>query len=272
MNYKELLTFCANGKDMELANYASDILHRMGYGLPMAEEDKTERFPDRIIMQMYRSGDDILVKKSKEIAVEQNQKSIRYVIWRIFPSYAVKNEEDMYNCGVIGLIKSMSAYDGSTALTTYSRPYIIHEIAEYICYLNNTSLYHSRVWKRIDSAGEGLSDAEIAEKTGFSEKMICKERAAMDRGHLVYLDAFPEHKNVPSGDVSMDSIEDKILSEEIFDFIEDSLPEQKKTVIKMKILGNATYKDIAMKLGISAPTAKSRYSSGIKIIREEFAF
>lgn len=104
--------------------------------------------------------------------------------------------EDLYQCGIEGLLKAIGRYNPELGkFTTHSIRYIKHEISSQINFLNQDTLYYGEKRKRIKNAAKSLemegkesSDAAIAEKTGLTVKSVKKEREREKRMNLVYLD------------------------------------------------------------------------------------
>lgn len=105
-------------------------------------------YDDAQICKMYHSNDLSQQKKAIEVAITKYEKYIYFIMTRYFPTYAEKYKEDLFQCGVEGLIKSMKHYDASYSLSTYSKNYIIHEMKNFEYFLLNIpSAYYARLQK-----------------------------------------------------------------------------------------------------------------------------
>lgn len=138
----------------------------------------------------------------------------------------------MFQCGVIGIRKSLEHYDGSVSLTTYSHFYMIHEISCFTYFIRNIpSAHYARLQRKIlDTIQEEdiLTDESIAERIGICMENVQKERQIMERLRLVYLDSEEKSDMLAASDDLESRVTDKIIAEQIMDFI-NNMSENKPT-------------------------------------------
>lgn len=107
----------------------------------------TDKSRDRIKEQMlrYHSDDPVVKMKAVEEILEDHKKFITHIINKHFHSYKNQWYEDLYSCGVIGLIESLSKYDPDKSMpTTHFGRYIIHEIYDFIAkFVNQTTTHYA---------------------------------------------------------------------------------------------------------------------------------
>lgn len=141
---------------------------------------------ERIKEQMvrYRSDDPAVRAQALEEILEDHKKFITHIINKHFSSYKNQWFEDLYSCGVIGLIESLPKYDPDKSMpTTHFGRYIIHEIYDFIAkFVQQTTTHYASKLAVINRAiaemeREGVENpniVDIAMKTGIKPEIVMK--------------------------------------------------------------------------------------------------
>ena len=153
----KLLKVCMGADDRELARYAKTKLKDKGFLIEENVVSKGRRLSDHDLYELYHSNDPFLSMKSRELVVLYYKNYVYSLIDSYFHAYMMDYEEDLYQCGAVGLLKSLVHYDGTYTIMTYSRMYIIHEMTGYVYYLKNIpSTHYAKVRRLVVNAEEKL--------------------------------------------------------------------------------------------------------------------
>ena len=231
------------------------------------------------IMELYRSGDDFLVSKSKEYVVDSFGKYIHHLIRNHYSTYE-KISEELFQCGVIGLLKAMCNYDEKRgAFTTYSKPFILHEITEQLNFINNDSSVHYNNMKNsiIDAINklqnEGLEPTvqRISIISELKPSVVERELECINRSKLYYLDADEDSDSGKDIMSPLDETPESIcLKKEQQEFLYDCiqrLPKNVRDVILLKLEENHTNEEMAKILRISIGQVKTCSQKGNRLMR-----
>lgn len=136
------------------------------------------------IVEMCHSKDAHLVEMSKILAIEKMEGYIVTLLSKTFGSYK-KYQEDLYQEGVLGVLKGLPDYNPQIAkATTFFRPYILHQMSAYITSFVSQSTAHYQknnkliceVEKRYERAGKVCTDTDISIETGINIETIIQTR------------------------------------------------------------------------------------------------
>lgn len=251
----------------------------------ITEASSKRTFPIGCIMEMYRSGNEFLIKESKGIAISKNERFIHDIIHKNYPTYASGYGDELYQCGVIGLIKAMERYDESKgAFTTYCRFFIMHEMSDQVNFhRNNTTVHYNNLQKKINEAVTELKNKgkyqptvkDIAFYTGLKPETVKRELQYSERTRFIYMDTF-----------ETDTEKDKIANKSIYADSPDKIVEQKekeralsesmntlpypiKEVLVLRFIEGDTNDCIAKKLGISIGQVKTYAQKGLRMLRHD---
>ena len=152
---------------------------------------------DHMICYLYQSGDPCLVQQAKQLAVQSSKSHVLHIMKANFSCFIPEHKEDLYQCGMVGVLKALVHYNGTRPFHAYSKNYVIHEMSEYTYYLRNIpSAYFARLERKISSTADTLKAngcllcAEaIAMSSGINIEIVQRELAVMARKQLVYLDS-----------------------------------------------------------------------------------
>lgn len=148
----------------------------------MTNTNSRERIKEQMIR--YRSDDPAVSAKALEEILEDHKKFITHIINKHFSSYKNQWFEDLYSCGVIGLIESLPKYDPDKSMpTTHFGRYIIHEIYDFIAkFVQQTTTHYASKLAQINRAiaeleREGIENptiVDIAMKSGIKPEIVMK--------------------------------------------------------------------------------------------------
>lgn len=133
------------------------------------------------IMNDYHSDNEILKSEAKKAVIEDYSKFVSYIIKEKFYSYR-KHWEDLFQCGICGLLKALENYDPHFSKpTTYFYYFIVQEINDFISkYIEGTNRYYSRKVKSLDESILKLKRSGIPEPSAreLAKVMNLKETSA----------------------------------------------------------------------------------------------
>lgn len=92
---------------------------------------------DHMICYLYQSGDPCLVQQAKQLAVQSSKSHVLHIMKANFSCFVPEHKEDLYQCGMVGVLKALVHYNGTRPFHAYSKNYVIHEMSEYTYYLRN---------------------------------------------------------------------------------------------------------------------------------------
>lgn len=243
----------------------------------------TAKMPIRSIMSMYRSGDGFLVQTAMKYLVINYGKYVHDVIHRRYSTYADKNEDELFNCGCIGMLKALKNYDPDYgAFTTYSKFFIMHEITDQINYYNGSTVYYTGVQKQIKEArarlqeeGTDPTDLRVSIATGLKPEIVARETKCMEAMKHYYLDS-DDAKEFPCAYEATPEYmaQQKEGMESLFEAI-SRLDPLTKTVVLLKYDGTRTNEEVARLasektgLDVTIGQVKSLYQKGLKTLRQD---
>ncbi len=214
---------------------------------------------DADIMNIYKENP----KAGIEVMIEKYSDYIYYVIKKHYPSF-IKEASDMYQNGVIGLINAMKRYHPEKgAFFSYSTPFIKKELSSYVRFVAaESSEYFAAVHNSVERAktkleteGKPLSVELIMKETGLSNKIV-KREMKVDRTKVSYDSLTECGTNM--------SLSDNFIVEDML----SCLPDIRKKIIKLKIIDEFSFRDIAKKLDASEFYVKKEYNNGLDTLRK----
>ena len=129
---------------------------------------------DHMICYLYQSGDPCLVQQAKQLAVQSSKSHVLHIMKANFSCFVPEHKEDLYQCGMVGVLKALVHYNGTRPFHAYSKNYVIHEMSEYTYYLRNIpSAYFARLERKISSTADTLK---------ANGCLLCAEAIAMSSG------------------------------------------------------------------------------------------
>lgn len=186
------------------------------------------------------------------------------LIYSIINRYSFFGEiDDLYQVGMIGLLKAYENYDGNynTKFSTYAHTYILGEVLKYI--RDNKSVKVNRDLVRLNSRIEKtreilnqklmreVTNSEIASFLEIDERMVDEAQISTN-----YVKSLDYELNDEGRELNLyDSIkyEEKGYNSDIIDLMDElnSLDDDERRIIRYRYFEDRTQSDISNELGIS---------------------
>lgn len=214
-------------------------------------------------------------KEARETLVEENM-GLVYTIVRRFAGRG-HEMEDLVQIGSIGLMKAIDKFDTSfdVKFSTYAEPMIAGEIKRFL--RDDGMIKVSRSLK--ETAGKAYMMREILEKKNGREptlEEISAEIGATREDIVLAMESAAEveslHKTIYQGDGNaislMDRLEDQrnpneeLLNHMVLNELLKGLPQEERTLIRMRYFEEKTQTEVAKALGMSQVQV-SRYEKKI---------
>lgn len=210
----------------------------------------------------------------RDIVVEDYDR----LIYSIINKYSYFGDvEDLYQVGVMGLLKAFDNYKSSfdTKFSTYAHTYILGEVLKYI--RENKVLRASRDLVKLNNRVEKtrdllmqklmreVSNSEIANFLDIDESLI--NEAIVANSYVKSLDYELNEEGKELNLYDSISYEEKGYSSDVIDLKDslDSLSDEERKIIRYRYFDDRTQSDISNELGLSQVKV-SRYES--KILRK----
>lgn len=234
------------------------------------------------LMRLYQSGNDKLMKKAKEQMILLNSRLIHKLVAEFSPSYEMKKRpEDLYQCGVLGVLRAMDGYDPDkgTAFFTYARNFIKSEVTAGMRHSNSMTAYSANIEKNINAAvnqleeeGIDVTPDAISKVTGYSAEKIGHQRKYQMSSSAQSSDAMGEcGTQIPDHNTC---IEDELIEKLCVDGSRNALarqirqlPKRQKKVLYLTYWKNWKREKIAKKLGVSETTIQNDMESSFRAMR-----
>lgn len=226
-----------------------------------------------VLIERSQGGD----KKAREVLIEKNLGLVHHIVRR-FAGRGYETE-DLFQIGVIGLIKAIDKFDLKLGLqfSTYAVPMITGEIKRFLrddgpikvsrSIKENAMKIRTMRQQLQSSLGREPTIQEIAEKTQLTEEEIVMAATAtaevesiysavyQDDGSELYLvdriaDAGSGNLGNLCGDM-VDHEKEALLNHMLLKQLLDELGERERILICMRYFDNRTQTEVADKLGIS---------------------
>ena len=206
---------------------------------------------------------------------EKILKSNEKLIWKIANNFYGVDKNDLYQAGVVGLLKAIKNYkdNGVTKFSTYAHDYIFGEM-----YLlaNNKNIKVSKdilkLYKKIESTRYILaqklakipSNLEMAEILGLSVHDI--DMACMSANTIMSLDIDEEDSRgaYEKIEAKTNDFETKILVDDSFAVLNDD----EKNIIRSRYYEDLTQQEVAKKLNMTQVMVSRYEKKGINKMRE----
>lgn len=227
------------------------------------------------IMDFYYNGPESLSGNLKGQLILSHRNYIYYIMKHYFFPYMPLYSEDLYSCGVVGLLKAMHDYNGQSAFTTYSKFFIIHEMADFTYFLQgNPSCYYAKIQKQIRNAIEDGCEPDVNEivyRTGIKRDIVVRELGAMRASEFVCLDEYPTLRDTIIDE--RESIEETVENRVILSILRKAiqcLDEEERELLVMRFGKNYSLARIAREKGICYSRARKQYNDTLDKLRHEF--
>ena len=274
----EYMNICDQIKNNE--NIGAEKGQKVIDAVAAIRKKKVIRFPIRDIMTMYHSNETYMVDKSKDFICRNYERYVYEIIHKNYPTYARKYGEELFQCGVMGLITAMKGYKPELGeFTTYSKFFIIHEIQKQVNFHHNDSTtYYNGVQRQIFDAinklkADGMEPTvtRISIVSEIKPDIVRRELDYIETTKFRYLDSEDEKEQPSEYDDSPEKIATQNeLIKNLFESIEElgkTDGEAIKNVVLMKYKGDKTNEQIAKALNISVGHVKAYYIKALKLLR-----
>lgn len=223
------------------------------------------------------------IKKGKKEAREEfimyNMRLVLSIVQRFMVSK--DNADDIFQVGIIGLIKSIDNFDTSVGVkfSTYAVPMIIGEIRKFI---RDTSLI--KVTRSIrDTAYQALQAKEkllkttnkeatieeISKETGIPEKQIAEAMDAISEPLSLYDTVFHDDGDsmLILDQIKDNSSDDKILEKTVLKQALNSLSKREQQILFLRYYAGKTQMEISSDIGISQAQVSRLEKDALKEIK-----
>ena len=204
------------------------------------------------------------------------------LIYSIINKYSFFGDiDDLYQVGMMGLLKACENYDGSfnTKFSTYAHTYILGEVLKYIrdnkvVRINRDLI---RLSSRVEKVREMLNqklmrevtNSEVANFLGIDEKLV--DEAVVSSNFVKSLDY---ELNDEGRELNLyDSIkyEEKGFDGELIDLRDsiESLNEEEKKIIQYRYFDDRTQSDVSLELGMSQVQVSRKESKILQKLKKD---
>lgn len=247
----------------------------------MTNTNSRERIKEQMIR--YRSDDPAVSAKALEEILEDHKKFITHIINKHFSSYKNQWFEDLYSCGVIGLIESLPKYDPDKSMpTTHFGRYIVHEIYDFIAkFVQQTTTHYAGKLAQINRAiaeleREGIENptvVDIAMKSGIKPEIVMKALSIQTAAQSKSIESEEYISNLMSDSREQpDEIVEQQEGIEIMYRAIQNLPYKMREVVLRRngLCGYETQSNevISRETGIPLNQIRRVYAKALKMLRE----
>lgn len=244
-------------------------------------KNSRERIKDQ--MSRYHSDDPVVRAKALEEILEDHKKFITYVINKYFSSYKNQWFDDLYSCGVIGLLESLQKYDPDKGMpTTHFNSYILHEMYDFVAtFINKTTAHYASKLSTINKAiaeleSEGCENPDVIDismRTGIKPEIVLKALSIQTATQNKSLESEEFISNLMSdSQMQPDEIAERNEGMEIMYRAIEGLPyKMREVVLRRNGLGGyepQSNEVISRETGIPTGQIRRIYAKAIKRLRE----
>lgn len=227
------------------------------------------------LMQKIKQGDN----QARTDFIFYNMRLVLSIVQRFSPSK--DNTDDIFQVGIIGLIKSIDNFDTTLGVkfSTYAVPMIIGEIRKYFRDSNSIKVTRSIrdiAYKALQAKEKILKETskeasirEISEETGLSEQKISDAMNAISEPISLYETVF--HDNDDSMLV-MDQIKDSSSDESLIEktVLKQALKKlgkREQQILFLRYFAGKTQMEISSEIGISQAQVSRLEKDALKEIK-----
>lgn len=233
------------------------------------------------IMRLRDSGEIEDAVAARDLLVAKFEKYVRYVAARRFSTFVARHSEDLYQSGIVGLMKALPGYDGSSAFTTYSLNFIVHEMSDYARCAQNMSTPHfaklqrdlSKARAQIEAEGVRADAKAIAERMGTPEWIVRREMKVAAIGEQVWLDD-TTNRELQIAETRGASVEDAVADVDACERIMKDVSRMdavRRDIFVSHVLREETYAEIGERVGMEAAAVKAEYRRIVTELRRVHA-
>lgn len=162
----------------------------------MNVEVKDLKGKNEVCVYMYLHGTPEQKEAASERLIVSNKGLIIKVMNDSFATYRQAHREDLFQCGVVGLLKAARAYrfGGGSTYASVAKKYILHEMYDYISeqvhdctpYYFKLQLQVKKAVSEIEREGEVVTVQAVSKKTGLSMKVARNELYVMNMSKVPF--------------------------------------------------------------------------------------
>lgn len=227
----------------------------------------------------YNRGMQMTLDAKEEMIIKLDM-FIYYIIENRFSTFK-KYTKDLYQEGILGILKGIDSYDAKKSKpTTYFYIYVLHEMTEYInSNINKTTSHYSANIVRVKKAvselernGRDWTVKDIAQETGISSETIIQSLKIMESSKEVHYDTVDYLDSKISR--SFDSPEDEYIKNETQQILHKAVSDlgtDEASVVSLRhgLTGEEamSFKKVAERLNLPIDKVRKYYNSGIRKLR-----
>lgn len=244
----------------------------------MVEDKKAEELYLQAVKD-YNHGMQMTLDAKEEMIIKLDM-FIYYLIETRFSTFK-KYTKDLYQEGILGILKGIDSYDPKKGKpTTFFYIYILHEMTEYInSNINKTTSHYSANIVRVKKAvtelernGRDWTVKDIAQETGISSETIIQSLKIMESSKEVHYDTVDYLDSKISR--SFDSPEDEYIKNETQEILHkavNDLGTDEAAVVSLRhgLTGEEamSFKKVAERLNLPIDKVRKYYNAGIRKLR-----
>ena len=238
--------------------------------LPKCDNKKLNELMERI-----KQGDMI----AREEFIIYNMRLVLSIVKRF--SSGKNNADDVFQVGVIGLIKSIDNFDTSIGVkfSTYAVPMIIGEIRKYLRDCSSIKITRSIrdvAYKALQAKEKILSTTnneptieEIAKETGIEERLIAEAMNAISEPLSLYDSVFhDDNDSMMILDQIKDSSDDKIIEKTALKEALKQLGKREQQILFLRYFSGKTQMEISNIIGLSQAQVSRLEKDALKELQE----
>ena len=228
------------------------------------------------LMEEIKNGN----KQAREEFVMFNMRLVLSIVQRF--STNKNNADDIFQVGIIGLIKSIDNFDTSVGVkfSTYAVPMIIGEIRKFLRDSNSIKITRSlrdvaykalqAKEKILNTTNKEASIEEIAKETGISEKLIAEAMDAISEPVSLYDTVFHEGGDTMliMDQLSDSSSDEKILEKTVLKQALKNLNKREQQILFLRYYAGKTQMEISDTIGISQAQVSRLEKDALKEIKQ----
>lgn len=211
------------------------------------------------LMQEIKSGSE----ESREKFIIYNMRLVLSIVQRFSNSKC--NADDIFQVGIIGLIKSIDNFDTSIGVkfSTYAVPMIIGEIRKYLRDSSSMKITRSirdvaykamqAKEKILKTSNKEATIEEISKETGISEKLIAEALDAISEPISLYDTVFHDDEDsmLVIDQIKDNSSDDKIIERTVLKQALKNLSKREQQILFLRYYAGKTQMEISDTIGIS---------------------
>ncbi len=239
--------------------------------LPRCNNEKLEE-----LMKLIKQGN----IEAREEFIIYNMRLVLSIVKRF--SSGKNNADDIFQVGIIGLIKSIDNFDTSVGVkfSTYAVPMIIGEIRKYL--RDSSSIKVTRsirdiAYKALQakehiliSSNKEPTIEEISKETGIPEKLIAEAMDAISEPLSLYDTVFHDDGDsiMIMDQIKDDSSDDKIIEKTVLKEALKALGKREQQILFLRYFSGKTQMEISSIIGISQAQVSRLEKDALKEIKE----